>query len=163
MGKRGARPGPRLTWPERIGRYFDELGPDDCWPWTGWCDPKSGYGQYAIPGFGKTTAHRAVYQARVGPIPEGLVLDHLCENTSCVNPAHMRVCTQRENLLRSERTFQSINARKTHCLQGHPYDEVNTAYGNGQRRCKACQKWQRNDPVGWANRPGPRRVTKRTR
>jgi hypothetical protein len=75
----------------------------------------------------------------VGPIPRGLVIDHLCRNTICVNPDHMQVVTVRENTLRGN-TFQARNLRKTHCPQGHPYDQANTYLHRGKRHCRICQR-----------------------
>jgi hypothetical protein len=79
------------------------------------------------------SAHRWAYEAFVGPIPEGLEIDHLCRNRACVNPAHLDPVTHQENMSRGKA------ARMTHCHKGHPFDEANTrmeAYGS--RRCKEC-------------------------
>lgn len=43
-------------------------------------------------------AHRVIYEERVGPIPEGALLDHRCHNTLCVNPAHLRLVTHKQNM-----------------------------------------------------------------
>lgn len=96
-----------------------------CWEWGGRiCN---GYGYSA----GKR-AHRLVYELLVGLIPEGLVLDHLCRNKRCVNPAHLEPVTQRENMARWAATI-------TECAKGHPFDEVNTyRKPNGGRGCRAC-------------------------
>jgi hypothetical protein len=83
-------------------------------------------------------AHRVVYECLVGPIPDGLEMDHLCRNTMCVNPAHLEPVPHRINMGRS--TW----AMKTHCPQGHPYTDQNTSIerGNGKtmRHCKACDR-----------------------
>ncbi len=88
-------------------------------------------------------AHRAAYELYVGPIPEGLTIDHLCRNTLCVNPAHLEAVTMRENILRG--TGPSAQAaRKTHCLRGHPFDDGNTLFrATGKRVCRACQRVHR--------------------
>ncbi len=110
-----------------------------CWIWTGATD-KDGYGFFRYQGV-QMRAHRFAYLAYIGPIPEGRILDHyICDTPSCVNPNHVRPVTHRENILRG-RTGGAINAAKTACLNGHPYDEANTAYrANGARRCRACAR-----------------------
>lgn len=84
---------------------------DDCWTWTGALNT-NGYGQWGIGGVSKSV-HRLAYEAFVGPIPDGLVLDHLCRNRACCNPAHLEPVTQAVNAARG------IEATKTHCLRGH--------------------------------------------
>jgi hypothetical protein len=77
-------------------------------------------------------AHRFAYEELVGPIPEGLTLDHLCRNPPCVNPDHLEPVTQAENRRRAA-------AAITHCPQGHEYDEKNTRIDSkGARVCRAC-------------------------
>jgi hypothetical protein len=74
-----------------------EAGEHECWPWLGRISPITGYGkkQYCKKTF---LAHRWVYEQRVGPIPGGMVIDHTCRNRSCVNPRHLRVVSQTENV-----------------------------------------------------------------
>lgn len=113
-----------------------------CWVWTG-ARTKGGYGITGVrslsrsSGFTQTTAHRKVYQLLVGPIPPGLQLDHLCRVRGCVNPAHMEVVTQRENLLRSQ-GCAAVNARKTECNRGHPLSGQNLAVTARGRECRVC-------------------------
>jgi HNH endonuclease len=80
-----------------------------------------------------------MYRLLVGPVPEGLELDHLCRNRACVNPAHLEPVSHRENVLRGA-SFAAINAVKTHCIHdGHPFDDVNTIVRpEGRRGCRAC-------------------------
>jgi hypothetical protein len=86
--------------------------------------------------------HRIAWEAVHGAIPDGLTIDHLCRNPSCVNVAHMEVVTQRENNLRGD-TIPGRNARKTHCKRGHPFNEKNTYRHMGphgpKRQCRACR------------------------
>lgn len=108
-----------------------------CITWTGPISPR-GYGYFS---FRRTPvrAHRFSYALSSGPIPNGLVLDHLCGNRDCVNPLHLEPVTPRENVLRSARTPAAINAAKTHCPKGHPYDAANTKIrSNGHRDCATC-------------------------
>ncbi len=120
---------------ERIGDFF-VFSPDGCWDWTGgrtWND----YGRFSY----KTKshrAHRAMYEILVGPIPEGMTLDHLCRNRGCVNPEHLEPVTLGENVLRGV-GLTAQNARKTHCVNGHLFDEANTYWGRLGRACRACQ------------------------
>jgi hypothetical protein len=85
-------------------------------------------------------AHRTAYQEMVGPIPPGLTLDHLCRNPPCVNVQHLEPATNRENILRGGNPA-AINARKTHCPQGHEYTPENTIReSNGKRHCRTCKR-----------------------
>jgi hypothetical protein len=101
-----------------------------CWEWTA-CKIKTGYGRVQMKE-GPKLAHRIIYELLVGPIPEGLTLDHLCRNRSCVNPSHLEPVTMRENCLRGTGPT-AINARKTHCIRGH----ILLLKGK-QRICKEC-------------------------
>jgi len=83
--------------------------------------------------------HRVIYEHLVGPIGHGLVLDHLCENRSCICPDHLEEVTLLENIRRG-RTGQH-NAQKTHCKNGHPLSGDNLYQsGRGDRGCRECRK-----------------------
>lgn len=85
-------------------------------------------------------AHRAIYEALVGKIPDGLVLDHLCRITRCINPEHLEPVTVAENNLRGVGTFAQ-NARKIHCPNGHFYSGDNLMIRkDGARVCRECNK-----------------------
>lgn len=104
-----------------------------CWAWMGCTDP-AGYGRFSV-GNKSRLAHRIAYEDLVGPIPDGLVIDHRCYNPSCCNPFHMEVVTRAENTRRAR--FQ--NTRKTECKRGHPFDEANTMrHPDGRRECREC-------------------------
>ncbi|TDD77726.1 HNH endonuclease [Actinomadura rubrisoli] len=83
--------------------------------------------------------HRFVYESLVGPIPEGLVLDHLCRVRACCNPAHLEPVTDRVNILRGA-SITAANARKTHCDHGHEFTSQNTYRHRGRRLCRACNR-----------------------
>lgn len=116
---------------------------EGCWNWTG-CIASRGYGDYEVRGQ-RFLAHRIAYTAIAGEIPSGLVIDHLCRNRRCVNPAHMEPVTNKENILRGV-SPTSINARKVFCPQGHLLStETKCNGGHWQRFCRPCQVvWTRN-------------------
>lgn len=141
MKRASGRPFPRIyaTLAERIQANIS-VSPTGCWIWLRHIDP-GGYASIGVPRDGKlrtTIAHRVSYETFVGPIPDGLQLDHLCRVRHCVNPAHLEPVTARENSLRGL-TIPAENARKTHCDSGHPFDQANTHIGpTGHRRCRSC-------------------------
>lgn len=113
--------------------------PDGCWEWLGGRSV-SGYGRFGLSdrGESKVAAHRYSYERFVGPIPDGLTIDHLCRNIVCVNPAHLEAVSGRVNTLRGF-AVSAINAAKTHCKNGHELTGANLYHWRGkQRQCKAC-------------------------
>ena len=121
----------RLT--KRFWRFVKKT--DNCWLWLGYKNLK-GYGRMNEKR--KTNyAHRFSYEIHKGKIPKGLVIDHLCRNTSCVNPDHLEVVTQRQNILRGESIFAQ-EARQTECLNKHKYTEETLRIYDGHRRCRIC-------------------------
>jgi hypothetical protein len=121
----------------------------ECWPWIGRIDHR-GYGEFETEG--KTwRAHRWSYTRLVGPIPDGLVIDHLCRVRHCVNPAHLEPVTDEENRQRGllgvlrdqyvpKRGVRHPHAMKTHCKRGHLFDEDNTLVVPRGRKCRACHR-----------------------
>lgn len=79
---------------------------EECWIWEGARDSR-GYGCIQFGGRPRKS-HRVSYELHIGPIPEGLVIDHLCRNARCVNPAHLETVTQRENVLRGKRSRKDL-------------------------------------------------------
>lgn len=115
--------------------------PTGCWIWTG-AITHLGYGHIWDQGRNRRV-HRVAYENLVGPIPEGLHLDHLCRNRACCNPDHLEPVTSGENTLRGE-TLAAANAAKTHCPQGHPYAGRNLyRQPDGARVCRTCRKARR--------------------
>lgn len=109
----------------------------ECWAWRGPLNT-SGYATYAIKGvLGVKTknflVHRVMYELLVGPIGEGMELDHLCGNRPCSNPDHLEQVTRQENIRRQR-------AKRTHCAKGHPYPEGSEPGKRGNRRCSICRR-----------------------
>lgn len=111
-------------------------GDNGCLVWTGFLD-KDGYRQIVIDGRIRR-AHRWSYEYHVGQIPEGMVIDHLCRNPSCVNPDHLEVVTPHENTMRGFAPT-AINARKTACKRGHPLTGYNLVLIPNGRSCRTCR------------------------
>lgn len=118
---------------------------DGCWLWTAKCNPITGYAYFGTNNE-KILGHRWSYEHYVGPVPDGLELDHLCRVRNCVRPDHLEAVTHQENMRRG--VFSPWQKRKTHCKWGHPYDEVNTYHyttvRNGRthtcRGCRICRR-----------------------
>ena len=131
------RPNKRTVW-DRFWEKVDASG--DCWEWTA-STRGAGYGQFGWTPYRIIEAHRAAWELLIGPIPDGMVIDHLCENKICVNPDHLQVTTRAHNSMRSGRSVAAINAAKTHCSQGHPFHGKNLRINiEGRRRCKTCDR-----------------------
>lgn len=116
-------------------------GPDACWNWTA-STTADGYGRFRVRPESsgesqKALAHRVAYELLVGPIPDGLQIDHLCRNRGCVNPAHLEPVTGQENTLRGD-TIPASHAAQTHCTRGHLLSGANLRLSpNGARVCRA--------------------------
>lgn len=129
---------PNFALADRILRnsFLTDRG---CWQWAGSIQAESGYGYIRLSPTKRSRVHRVAYESIVGPIPDGLQLDHLCRNRACLNPAHLEPVTSRVNTLRGM-TVTAANAAKTHCINGHEFTPANT-YVNprrGNRSCRAC-------------------------
>lgn len=120
----------------RDGPVHPTLG-TPCWLWTR--STRRGYGRARAPrGVGTEAAHRIAWMMLVGPIPEGLELDHLCRVRACVNPAHLEPVTHAENLRRGIR--RDVSVGKTHCKHGHEYTRANVYMHRGARYCVECHR-----------------------
>ena len=123
--------------PPRAGKRSAKVGwivaDNGCHIWQG-ARKEWGYGQVWIDGRW-CLVYRVRYEREVGPIPDGMELDHFaCDNPSCCNPAHVRPVSHRENSLRGN-SMAARNAAKTHCPQGHPHGPR-----TGWRQCGICQR-----------------------
>jgi hypothetical protein len=130
-----------LSIAERL-EFHSKLNPDTgCIEWQGSLGG-NGYARLEIaPDRRRQQAHRLAYEINVGPIPDGMVIDHLCRNRKCINHKHLEVVTIKQNVLRGI-GISAKNANKTHCLKGHPLsgDNLSITRGHGRevRRCKTC-------------------------
>lgn len=114
-----------------------------CWIWQR-CVTVNGYGTFRRGNNGpQKLAHRDYYEKVKGPIPEGLVIDHLCRVQVCVNPEHLEAVTLKENILRGE-GMGAKYARRTHCAKGHPFSGDNLIPSPpsrpGARGCRTCER-----------------------
>lgn len=133
-----------LTFTDLPAHMADRVTTTDsgCWEWQGWKNDAD-YGYVHIDGRDQC-AHRVAYKALVGPIPEGLELDHLCINPPCVNPAHLEPVTHAENQRR-------IAVRQTSCRRaGHDWTDPKNVYTrpDGSRYCAECQRLKYAAEVG---------------
>lgn len=125
-----------MAKPTVAERLWSGIAPPDdneCRLWTRSTN-FGGYGKFPLGGK-EVAAHRVAYELTKGPIPEGLVLDHLCRVRLCCNPDHLEPVTHAENVRRGER------ATKTHCINGHAFTPENTYITRkGWRHCRACRR-----------------------
>lgn len=143
--------GTKLRTKEERFRAKYEESDTGCWIWRAFV-ATNGYGRF-WDGNTREWAHRASYELFVGPIPDGMQIDHLCHSEdescnsssecphrACVNPDHLEVVTQRENNLRS-RSIMAELARQTHCKNGHEFTAANTHMTRrGERICRTCRR-----------------------
>lgn len=122
-----------------------------CWLWDKALN-ESGYGVVWVNDR-MLRAHRVMYELEKGPIPPGLLLDHLCRVRSCVNPQHLEPVTALENSRRGD--CGAYQKARTHCPQGHEYTTANTyRYRKGNRGCRTC-----NRERTWLLRYGPTQLS----
>lgn len=107
------------------------------WLWTGAL--RKGYGRLWLTGYRKRSAHRVVWEYFYGPIPVGKVVDHQCRTRNCVNPAHLRLASWRQNAIENSRGPSAIHAAKVVCHKGHELANV-VECGLSRRRCTICAK-----------------------
>ena len=119
--------------PHRLQANSEPIPPSTCWVWTGAVNNK-GYGSTWYDGRWRLV-HRIAYEAIVGPIAEGLTVDHLCKVRSCVNTDHMELVSLRENILRGN-SLSARYARRTKCGKcGGPLERIDKWHPHS---CRAC-------------------------
>lgn len=123
------------TGHERLAFY--STVEEDCILWTG-ALTAGGYGRLSV-GNRRWYAHRLAYILFVEPVSDDLEVDHLCRVRNCINPDHLEPVTHTENILRGQ-SWTAVNARKTQCVNGHPFIEANLRLRGNERICRACER-----------------------
>ncbi len=136
---------------EVMDRFMDKVSPEPntgCWLWIASCT-HHGYGKFYFSPTRQLSAHCASYELFVGERTKGLVIDHLCRVTCCVNPRHLEQVTQKENVRRGAVCLARLPSRGkakggsvklSHCKKGHPFTPDNTyVKPSGKRACRICQ------------------------
>jgi hypothetical protein len=145
-----------------LDRFMEKVSVEPnsgCWLWTASVSP-SGYAKFGITRSVSVEAHAWAYRRFRGDVPRGWDVHHKCEVKCCVNPNHLQAIEKATHREITD-TPCSRNKKKSHCLNGHPFDEKNTHYDkNGGRSCRACHSIRQNSarakrlggPLPWSPR-----------
>lgn len=125
-----------------VDRFWQKVDKTDtCWLWSASL-MTTGYGQFVVYKNHHIGAHRFAYELMVGPIPDGLQIDHLCRVRTCVNPAHLEPVTRGENMHRgiAIQRIKEEAAARTHCKRGHEYTPETSfrRERDNARICRSC-------------------------
>ena len=136
---KGRRRSSTLTIAEHLSAGLVRM-PNGCLEWTE-DTYRRGYGRISFNGKSVRT-HRLAWELANGPIPEGIYICHRCDNPPCCDVTHLFMGTPAENHadMITKGRYVSNQAARTHCPQGHEYDEANTYTWSGHRCCRACHK-----------------------
>lgn len=159
---------PKMT-PLQLARMLSKVrfrtDPNSCWLWLGG-KTRDGYGVLKLykdsKWYATARAHRVLYEAMIGRIPDGLVIDHLCRNRACCNPGHMEIVTIATNVMRGT-SPAAIAAQKDHCARGHKYTKVTTLWATAIRankkpkRFRMCRICKRDNERRYRDRDNPDR------
>lgn len=129
------KPGPK---PKPLAARLARLSvraPSGCWIWLG-SRHSQGYGLITLNDPKRTQyAHRVSYELHVGPIPEGMVIDHLCRREACIRPEHLQAVTQQVNVRRGSRCR---GVSDLVCKRGHSRADHGYVLPDNGRRCRLC-------------------------
>lgn len=136
---------PKMTLREKVETVGWNVSDTGCWIWAGRVTygRDAGYGRFSHEAK-EILAHRAAFMVWCGSIPDGMVVMHTCDTRACINPAHLKLATQADNLRDRDAKRRGNNSRKVQCKWGHPFDaentiwEIHTTTGRMRRRCKEC-------------------------
>lgn len=124
-------------------RFWDKVdikSENDCWEWKAYRTKRSGYGSFGIK-YSVIAAHRVAWMLTNGEIPANLYVLHKCDNPPCVNPKHLFIGTQKDNMDDCASKKRNVQSKKTHCPSGHEYSGENLMINKyGQRICRTCSR-----------------------